>query len=842
MSPLPPQRLKNLILWAALTLSLPVFVLAARLPQRLFPRATTPLTPSLATVRIHPGVIDIASASATPVFLSALAYNRLDQPVGSGVTYEWGISSTGSVGTLETNGNLATFYPRLVGRGDLWVIARSASGEATGSVPICLGLPACPTSPPPLPTPSPPPPSPDFSDVDRDGWSWKYIQQIVPLGIIPARTPTTFDPTGPVLRVDMAQYLLRTYEIITGTSPPLVPTPFTDIVDLSPREQEAIAKIYGLKITAGTSATTFSPQLAVDRAQMATFLSNLYKTVTGDFAPTVPVPFTDIGAENIRWARLPIARIFGLKVTAGISPTEFGPLLVTSREQMATFIFNFLRIFTPSRDDPDFVEKLRTVKGIVFYKTHQNKPSEYYPELSSWLPVIKDTGFNTVSLVSPWHIFNPRTNPPVYTNEFDALRRVLALFKQNGMRAILPLTYLGNGWSPDGIDYCRWTRDPAMVTSFETYVEEFLTQIADFGDMVYILLTTENAEPCDLQPYGDARNIASIMRTTLGSLPARLPPDLRQKFTIGYHDYSQSLGWTRGESPVQAPISFDFLSFPLYDMEETEDLGIETEILERVERLKAMYPFTPIILGETEASSCTHPGDSEENQARVLAKTASSAMTHGLGFSIWSWAPDSFGTECQGEDRGYGITKMSDLDGSLVYKQARQTLKQLLNPSFPPIASPTAQPTKQPPPTLTSFPPTTVTPIPTTIVLPTDIPTTPGPPTTPLPPAMITPLPTRGISPTATPAPTRPQTPSSIVCAQRLTPARQGASGVCRTFPDSCLPEGWVADSSCASPAPPEVEEFVGQLPAPTTPGEENLLDRVIRIIRSFLTNILPRG
>ena len=76
-----------------------------------------------------------------------------------------------------------------------------------------------------------------FTDVDHSGWSWKYIQQISPLGIIPPKIPTTFDPQGLVSRLDMARFLLKTYELITKNSPPVVPTTFTDLAELSQLDQ-----------------------------------------------------------------------------------------------------------------------------------------------------------------------------------------------------------------------------------------------------------------------------------------------------------------------------------------------------------------------------------------------------------------------------------------------------------------------------------------------------------------------------------------------------------------------------------------------------------------------------
>lgn len=181
-----------------------------------------------------------------------------------------------------------------------------------------------------------------LNDLDFSKWSWKHVQKIFPTRIMTPVADGLFDPEGEITRADMASFLIRTYEYITGKSGPEVDTPFSDISHLPLDVQSSIKKIYGLKITAGTSATTYSPELKINRAQMATFLSNMYRAVYGEYAPEVATPFTDIWNEDIKWAQKPIARIYGLKVTAGISPTEFGPYLNVTREQMATFIMNFI--------------------------------------------------------------------------------------------------------------------------------------------------------------------------------------------------------------------------------------------------------------------------------------------------------------------------------------------------------------------------------------------------------------------------------------------------------------------------------------------------------------------
>ena len=125
------------------------------------PAATLTPTPSLilAYVQINPGHITTTTTSA-PVNLSAQAFTTNGIMIPSGISYEWGISSSGSIGQLTpnpSNPKLATFVPRLTGTGSIWVIARdSQSRSANKSAAVTLT--AAPTSTPTTTIPPVPPP------------------------------------------------------------------------------------------------------------------------------------------------------------------------------------------------------------------------------------------------------------------------------------------------------------------------------------------------------------------------------------------------------------------------------------------------------------------------------------------------------------------------------------------------------------------------------------------------------------------------------------------------------------------------------------------------------------
>jgi hypothetical protein len=113
--------------------------------------------------------------------------------------------------------------------------------------------------------------------------------------------------------------------------------PFTDIAQVI--AEADIACLFGLGITTGTSATTYSPDGLVDRNQMASFLARLWRAA-GLECPTPVLPFTDT-AQVI--SRADVACLYGLGITTGTSPTTYGPYGLVDRNQMASFLARLWR-------------------------------------------------------------------------------------------------------------------------------------------------------------------------------------------------------------------------------------------------------------------------------------------------------------------------------------------------------------------------------------------------------------------------------------------------------------------------------------------------------------------
>lgn len=130
---------KGLLILLFLLILLPIVVFAVLNRTNIFPRATIL---SIATVKINPGQI-VTTPNGPAIHMSALAVDVNGVHV-DGVRYQWGMSSTNSIGTIhqESNDKLATFTPTSnIGQGDIWVRAFDTSGQSvTGSIPVYVGV------------------------------------------------------------------------------------------------------------------------------------------------------------------------------------------------------------------------------------------------------------------------------------------------------------------------------------------------------------------------------------------------------------------------------------------------------------------------------------------------------------------------------------------------------------------------------------------------------------------------------------------------------------------------------------------------------------------------------
>ena len=116
---------------------------------------------------------------------------------------------------------------------------------------------------------------------------------------------------------------------------PAPPPEFAD-VDEDSVHAGSIERAAALGITAGTTATTFSPSDTVTRAQMATFVARTWQAAGRDCPTSGAMTFDDVAARSTHAAG--IACTSALGITAGTADRTFSPSEPVTRAQMATFL------------------------------------------------------------------------------------------------------------------------------------------------------------------------------------------------------------------------------------------------------------------------------------------------------------------------------------------------------------------------------------------------------------------------------------------------------------------------------------------------------------------------
>ena len=216
--------------------------------------------------------------------------------------------------------------------------------------------PGQPSKPTPKPTVKPSPKltpkpglSPGLSAKNGDAWSkaseWAIdeLRKAAAFGLI----PDTFDGkdfTKPINRAEFAAVCVKVYESMSGVeAAPANPNPFTDTDDVY------VLKALNIGLTAGTSATTFEPDLLLNREQAAAMLTRVYKyfayddwslEADGDFPLiyTKQAPFDD-DAKISGWARDSVYFMASKGIINGIGNNLFAPRNTTPEEE-ASFYAN----------------------------------------------------------------------------------------------------------------------------------------------------------------------------------------------------------------------------------------------------------------------------------------------------------------------------------------------------------------------------------------------------------------------------------------------------------------------------------------------------------------------
>lgn len=123
-------------------------------------------------------------------------------------------------------------------------------------------------------------PNPEFKDVPTTSKYYKAIAALNKAGIVNGYGDE-FRPNATLTRSQLAKMLTVGFELEQSTT---TKTKFTDVNKLTDTAtKKYIQTLVDYEITKGTTATTFSPNMKLTRAQLATFLYNAIEATSDEF-------------------------------------------------------------------------------------------------------------------------------------------------------------------------------------------------------------------------------------------------------------------------------------------------------------------------------------------------------------------------------------------------------------------------------------------------------------------------------------------------------------------------------------------------------------------------------
>ena len=110
----------------------------------------------------------------------------------------------------------------------------------------------------------------DFKDVDQTKWYAGYINALSAKGLINGKGEGKFDPNGTLTRGEFAKMVVEAYNLTVKADGPVAN--FTD-VDSNKWYAQYVKVLFSHELVTGTTATTFSPDAQIKRADFAKLLT-----------------------------------------------------------------------------------------------------------------------------------------------------------------------------------------------------------------------------------------------------------------------------------------------------------------------------------------------------------------------------------------------------------------------------------------------------------------------------------------------------------------------------------------------------------------------------------------
>lgn len=176
----------------------------------------------------------------------------------------------------------------------------------------------------------------NFIDVKPGDFFYEPVKWAVNNKITNGTSSTTFSPYKNCNRAEIVTFLWRA----AGTPEPTVTrNPFTDVNSVRDASYyKAILWASQKGITAGSTATTFSPYQECTRSQIVTFLYRYAGKPSGNYTN----PFKDVSSVNEASYYNAILWAVGKGITQGTSTTTFSPYASCTRGEAVTFLYRYV--------------------------------------------------------------------------------------------------------------------------------------------------------------------------------------------------------------------------------------------------------------------------------------------------------------------------------------------------------------------------------------------------------------------------------------------------------------------------------------------------------------------
>lgn len=177
-----------------------------------------------------------------------------------------------------------------------------------------------------------------FTDLPADHWASDYVYDLRVKQVVKGTTEGTFLPQSNLTRAQFASLLVRGL----GLKATDAPVAFTDIANADEATKAEIAAAFQNGLVKGTSETTFEPNKAITRAQMATMVIRAYNlknkteykaTTAANFKDTVKL---DAEVQNAVAATVELGYVKGYE-------DLFKPSTGASRAQSAKLVSLLLK-------------------------------------------------------------------------------------------------------------------------------------------------------------------------------------------------------------------------------------------------------------------------------------------------------------------------------------------------------------------------------------------------------------------------------------------------------------------------------------------------------------------